>query len=162
MIRQAMQTRARIRPGLDSQQGFTLIELMIVVAIIAVLTIVAMSSYTWAVTKTRRKEGAACAEQGSQWMERFYATNLRYDQDLAGNAVTKTFPSTASLCNAEADVSTYYTVALTNLSATTYQVNATPKGIQAKNDHLCATLSTTQLGNKKDSGTSSGTPANCW
>ncbi|HEY2346455.1 MAG TPA: type IV pilin protein [Xanthomonadaceae bacterium] len=155
-----MYIRAGLQPGRGHQRGFTLIELMIVVAIIAVLTIVAIASYDWAVTKTRRKQAAACAETGAQWMERFYTANLRYDQDSAGVAVTTTFPPTNSLCPSGSQISTYYTVAIAAKTATTYSITATPKGIQLKRDTACKVLAIDQKGAKTDSGTSA--PASCW
>ena len=58
--------------------GFTLIEVMITVAIIAVLTAIAYPSYESHVTKTRRAAAAGCLLERAQFMERFYTTNLSY------------------------------------------------------------------------------------
>ena len=53
------------------QQGFTLIELMIVVAVIGVLAALAYPSYKEYIAKSRRAEAKAVLLSGQQWMERF-------------------------------------------------------------------------------------------
>lgn len=141
------------RPGM--QRGFTLIELMIVVAVIAVLAVVAFASYDWATTKTRRKEAAGCITQGAQFMERFYATNLRYDKDLGGTAV-------ALPAQCPDDLTPYYTVALTATSSTTYTISATPLGTQLTRDTTCGVLSMDQTGKKMYGGGTADTSAKCW
>lgn len=137
--------------GSPAQRGFTLIELMIVVAVIAVLTVIAIASYDWATTKTRRKEAASCIEQGAQYMERFHATNLRYDKTIAGVAVA--LPN-----QCPADLATYYTVSVSAVAATTYTLQAVPIGTQATRDTACGTLSMNQTGTKAASGGGS----ECW
>ena len=64
-------------------RGFTLIELMIVVAIIAVLASIAYPSYIKYITKTRRNAATACLSEYANYMERYYTTNLSYKQPSA-------------------------------------------------------------------------------
>src|SRR3546814_7599636 len=59
-------------------RGFTLIELMVVVAIIAILASIAYPAYTDYIVKTRRSAGAACLLEQAQFMERYYTTNMGY------------------------------------------------------------------------------------
>src|SRR3546814_14278566 len=59
-------------------RGFTLIELMVVVAIIAILASIAYPAYTDYIVKTRRSAGAACLLEQARFMERYYTTNMGY------------------------------------------------------------------------------------
>src|SRR3546814_13633363 len=61
-------------------RGFTLIELMVVVAIIAILASIAYPAYTDYIVKTRRSAGAACLLEQAQFMERYYTTNMGYSR----------------------------------------------------------------------------------
>ncbi len=122
--------------------GFTLIELMIVVAIIAILASIAYPSYTRYVQKTRRSAAAACVLEGAQYMERYYTTNMSY----AG----ATLPAT----ECRSDSAAFYTISLAVQTATTYTVQAAPQGAQSGDS--CGTLSVTQTGAK------SPTTAGCW
>ena len=61
--------------------GFTLIELMIVVAIVGVLAAIALPSYSAYVAKANRAAARGQLEQAAQYMQRFYAANDRYNID---------------------------------------------------------------------------------
>lgn len=60
------------------QGGFTLIELMITVAVVGILAAIAYPSYQEFVAKSRRAGGKAVLAMGQQWMERFYSENFSY------------------------------------------------------------------------------------
>ncbi len=60
------------------QNGFTLIEVMIVVVIVAILAAVAMTSYQGSILRTRRSAAQACLQQQAQFIERYYTTHMTY------------------------------------------------------------------------------------
>lgn len=133
------------------ESGFTLTELMIVVAIIAILAAIAYPSYTQHVTKARRAAAAGCLMEQAQFMERYYATNMGY----AGAALP------ATECANE--LSSFYTFAIApGGTASTFSVTATPIGLQLSRDTQCGTMGLDQAGNKDVSGSASGTPAECF
>ncbi len=136
--------------------GFTLVELMITVAIVAILAAIALPSYSNYVTKTRRVAGEGCMSEFSNYMERFYTTNLRYDQDVGGTATALPQLDCASAQRTGND----YQYTLANLAASTYTVTATPIGTQQSRDTKCATLTLSQTGARTSGGT--GTLSDCW
>lgn len=130
--------------------GFTLIEVMITVVIIAVLTAIAYPSYENHVTKTRRAAAAGCLLERAQFMERFYTTNLSY-LDSADT------PPPIAQCP---DLEGHYEVQLAAVDARTYTLQATPEGRQASKDANCGRLSLNHQGVRDVSGP--GTVAQCW
>lgn len=71
----AMQPMNDVKPA---SRGFTLIEVMIVVAIIAILSAIAYPSYTEYVQRGRRADAQSQLQQAAQFMQRYYSTNDRY------------------------------------------------------------------------------------
>lgn len=111
--------------------GFTLIELMVVMAIIAIIAAIAYPSYQQSIQRTRRAAAAGCMMGQSQFMERYYTTNMSY---LA-----------AVLPACQAEVTPFYASNFAaGPTATTYTLQVVPQGAQA-ND-ACGTLSIDQTG----------------
>lgn len=139
------------------QTGFTLIELMIVVAVIAILASIAYPSYQEQVRKSRRADAEAALLQNQQWMERNFTLSGRYDEKSDGSAVASSdLPVTAS----PADSATaYYALSLAASTASTYSLQAVPQNGQ-EDDTDCGTLTLNQLGVKGISG--SGNVGKCW
>jgi type IV pilus assembly protein PilE len=135
--------------------GFTLIESMITVAIIAIVAAIAYPSYQDYVIRSRRGSVAVCLTEVSQFMERFYTTNLRYDISTADVVVA--IPA----LQCRTDLATHYTISFNGApTATTYAIQAAPQGVQASKDTSCGTLGLNQAGAKSESGT--GSVADCW
>ena len=136
------------------QRGFTLIELMIAVVIVGILAMIAYPSYTNYLVKSRRSQATACLQEASQFMERFYTTNLRYDQTAGGTAVS--LPVTSCI----QDMDGRYVISIGSVNANSFVLRATPQGAQASADAKCGTLSLSQNGTKAVSGTAA--VASCW
>ncbi len=131
--------------------GFTLIELMVVVAILAIIASIAYPSYIDFIVKSRRSAGAACLMELSQFMERYSSTNMSYAGATLPNAACMT------------ELADHYQFAFSSgPDAASYTLAATPQGQQSSRDSQCGTLSTNQRGTKSVSGSYSGTPAKCF
>jgi len=134
--------------------GFTLMELLIVVFIVGLLAAIAYPTYMNSMVKVRRDAAKTCLAEDAQFMERFYTTNLRYDQTLAGVAVA--LPP----CSSGADVNNFYTISLVNPLPRSYTLQAVPKAVQATRDTDCGTLGLDNVGTKTKTGTN--TVDYCW
>ena len=121
------------RSGQRKLTGFSLIELMIVVAIVAILGSIAYPSYLNQVTQARRTDAQAVLMEAAQFMERFYTENNRYDQDTGGVAVALPAP----LQESPRDSGTKsYDIVVQVSTASTYTLRAMPKNGQAGNGFL--------------------------
>ncbi|MEO4047232.1 type IV pilin protein [Pseudomonas sp. CAU 1711] len=130
------------------RNGFTLIELMIAVAVVGILAAIAYPSYSEHVRKTRRAEVAAVMLENAQLMERFYSQNGTYE-NAPINAQSPT--TGAAVYNIAVDKE--------KTSATAFVINATAVtgGIMAGDE--CKALSINQLG---EQGSGTGRNAVCW
>ena len=138
------------------QQGFTLIELMVVVAIVGILTAIAYPSYMDSVMKSRRGAAKSCLSEYAHFMERFYTTNLAYNKDVNSNNIA--IPTLS--CTTEGQLNQFYTFTVTNLTRSTFTATATPIASQLTNDTQCGTLSLTHDGQRQVSV--AGNAATCW
>ena len=148
--------------------GFTLLEMMIVVLIVAILAAVAVSAYSGYVVRANRSAAEACLSEYSNYMERYYTTNLRYDEVPASgstaavyNPVTTT-PPTLLDCAEPSQTGLTYGYTVPAVSATAYTVKASPIGVQLTRDKLCGSLTLDQAGNRKIDTNATGTVVQCW
>ena len=129
---------ARGRPRRAGSAGFTLIEMMIVVALIALLTALVLPSYQSSVRKARRTDARSALTVVAQLMERLNTEKNSYATATLGTGVTDLYKA--------ATENSHYTLALSNLTATTFTVTATPAGNQAQDP--CGTYTLTQAGTR--------------
>lgn len=126
-----------------------------VVVIMGILAAIAFSSYTRQVARTHRVAAEGCLSQAASYMERYYTTYMRYDQTgSSASATANTLPQLDCMTTSQTGLE--YDYSLSSLSASTYQLNAKPKGMQATRDVLCGTLSLNQAGARSPSTTG------CW
>jgi len=129
--------------------GFTLIELMIVVAVVAILAAVAYPSYAEHVRKSRRAQAKADLVEYTQMAERYHTVNNTYAGFVFSN-------NTASTQSPREGGTAHYTIGFTG-TQNTFSFTATPAGNQTKDK--CGTMSVNQANVKTPSAT---TQAGCW
>lgn len=147
-----------------SSSGFTLIELMIVVAIIAILAAVAYPGYQDSIRRGRRAEAKALMVEAAQFMERRYTTNNScYDNPCGSNAAPALPVDLRTIPRNEATASRqYYQITLGGVTRTTYTLTATPQNDQVHDTCLALTLN--QAGTRTAAGKPATDPTTqeCW
>ena len=131
------------------RRGFTLIELVIVMAIIALLGAVALPAYQSSIRKAHRADAKASLTTAAQMMERYITEKSTYATATLGS----------SGVYADKSENGYYALTLSNLAASTFTLNAAPQGPQAVD--ACGTYTLTQAGVRGVTG-GSLTAAECW
>ncbi|MCB1761951.1 MAG: prepilin-type N-terminal cleavage/methylation domain-containing protein [Gammaproteobacteria bacterium] len=135
--------------------GFTLVELMIAVAVMAILTAIAYPMYQEQVQKSRRNAVKGSMLQLSQFLERNYTETMRYNTDADGNTISSigdvynlSVSSNTSFLDDWDKVNQHYTVSITT-TISGYTISAVPKGGQL--DDMCENLTITSTGSKTTS-----------
>ena len=135
-------------------KGLTLVELMVVVAVMAVIAAIAYPLYTNQVQKSRRADARVALQNIVLAQERFYTANGMYTTNLGSLQVS------TDIQGGTTDQG-YYTIANPVLAnggqSFTVTVTKSAGGPQS-GDNECATFSIDNLGTK----TSTGGGTNCW
>jgi type IV pilus assembly protein PilE len=158
--------------NLKKMAGFTLIELMITIAIVGILARIAYPAYSDYIRKGRRAEVKAIMLEASQWMERFFTENQRYHANLANTATTDTtiFYSAFKYSpkNATAASSAYYEISLTVNSSTPNAYTLTGAPINSMSPDQCGSYVINQTSAKGNTGYSAAfadaaaAASECW
>lgn len=142
-------------------QGFTLIELMIVVVIAAILAAIALPAYERQVQSSRHAAAKAALADVTAMEEKYYATNNAYSNDLSSlgysGVVSSGCGGGASAClQIPSAGEYYYSVSVTTSnSGADFTAAAAPVGAQANDP--CATFQVTDQGDRSVTGSGS-----CW
>jgi len=159
------------RTDISAQVGFTLLELMVVVAIIAILAAIAIPSYSRYVVKTNRAAAEGCVSEYANYMERYYTTNLSYASAPASSGTAAATPNAAigspsplvldCAATSQTGSNYQYDVAMPATAGSVgYNLTAQPIKAQLARDTQCANLTLDQAGTRNISGT--GTVVQCW
>lgn len=168
-----------------NSSGFTLIELMVAVAVVAILAAVAIPSYSAYVIRGQRAAAKAALQQAAQFMERNYTTTGCYnysDTCTTGTAITAPTPVNAPTDGGQFtyELTVSFPSSSTVPTGQAFLLAAAPCGTAATactsgeltfKDATCGalTLDNTGLHGIDTSGTGTGTPdttsttaATCW
>lgn len=147
--------RRHTNPPRTTLDGFTLVELMVTVAVVAILATIAMANYSSQIQKSRRTDARSAVMDLAGREEKLFSTTNAYSgtpSDLGYGAVGAVWPITVG--------SGYYQVSVTVANPPiSYLITATTFGSQVS-DAKCITLSVDQLGSQTSTGTE--TAATCW
>ena len=130
-------------------RGFTLIELMIVLAILSIIVAVGYPSYMEHVKKSRRAEGMGHLLELADRMERAYSDQGFYPP---AGTVSNVYVATTD--------GGFYTLSIVSANNVAYTVSAAPTSLGRQNDDKCKTFTLTSLGQKSISG--SVPNSQCW
>ncbi|WP_112354082.1 type IV pilin protein [Shewanella benthica] len=128
---------------MKTNKGFSLIELMITVAIMGILAAVIYPSYTDFVAKGARADGLASLMRVANLQEQFYLDNRQYATDMNNLNL-----------GADPYITDNGLYSVDSTGTTSFTVIATAKGIQATRDSACITIQINDIGER--------TPAECW
>jgi len=153
-------TSTRMRPLLNNNlprfpravRGLTLIEIMVVVALVGILASIALTSYQSQTRKTRRYAAQSCLMEQAQYMQRYYTTAsnpMTYNGAVLPDAACKT------------NLASYYTFSLpATANPQAFSVQAVASGAQT-GDTDCRTLALNQAALQSSSSATAATTG-CW
>ena len=136
----------------NTRAGFTLIELMVAIAIIGILAAIAFPSYQDSIRKSKRAEGKAALLDLQNRLERYFIDKNTYASACIGSGCAA---GTKILENANTEHS-YYTLSIPAQAQNSYTVKAAP----TFTDTQCGDLTLTNTGVKAETGT--GSVTDCW
>ena len=138
----------------SGQLGVTLIELMIVVAIVAIISAFAYPSYQRYIVKTKRAVAQSALLQVADRQQQFFMDNKRFAADLnnLGFGANPYVLDDDGMSTVAGDAQAVYSLSLSNVTTTTWTATAAPLHGQLSRDSYCGSLSLTQAGTKGKTG----------
>lgn len=137
-----------------SARGFTLLELLITLAVIGILASIALPSYSKYVLRSKRIEGKTSLMRLLHQQEKFRANCEQYGSTIAG--ADSCVAGSYALAAGNTSDTGLYTLAVTASDATSFTATATATGSQLK-DAGCTVLTLAQ-----SAGSVTTTPTSCW
>jgi type IV pilus assembly protein PilE len=153
--------------AIEKNKGFTLIELVMVIAIIGLLAAIAIPNYSEYLSRTKRSEGQAVLANASALQERFFAQNNRYVTDNANIQRLTNNPGQVVGSGAGQRINSenrYYQVSVSTMAGDGgYTLTATPNA-PTFSDPACGNLTLNAIGIKGRSAQGSGAKSvdACW
>jgi type IV pilus assembly protein PilE len=145
----------------NGQRGFTLIELMIAVAIIGILLRLALPAYQNSVMKSRRADAKTALLDLAQREERYLATTNQYTTSAPALGYSGTTTVTAAApMTIQSGSASFYTLEVATSGTTSFTATARPTGAQLAKDTQCANFIINNTGQQTISGT--GNATDCW
>lgn len=128
--------------------GFTLIEVMITVAIVGILAAVALPSYTSYIKRANRADARTQLLQVAQFMQRFYAANDTYVQDRGPTptAVIDAVPGNLKQSPGDPTTTALYTLSIPTATASTFEIRMNPVSGGKMAGDECGSFTLTSVG----------------
>lgn len=136
-----------------SSKGFSLIELLVAIAVLGILAALAMPAYHSYRLRANRVEARVTLVEAAQLAERWFVRNNTYAGVDDVNTGDPMFPATSP--------HGLYTLAYNAPAAAAFSITATATGSQL-GDSDCATLSINHLGQRSSSNAQGIATQNCW
>lgn len=134
-------------------QGFTLVEIMVVLAILGILVAIALPAYEDSQLRAGRADGKTALQQVASDQERYYSNNFAYSP----NAVPLATVPAATLLSRDGNYRVTVAACSGGTITSCYIATAVPQGGQAQDD--CGNLTITSQGVR---GASGGSVEECW
>ncbi len=133
-----------------NQQGVTLIEMMVTVAILGLLATIAISAYDAQKRRGYRTDAISALTRAAQLQERWYTDTGSYSSNLAGIGISSSTSENGK-----------YNLSLPSANSDEFIVTATATGTQLE-DTNCWTLSLDQAGRKTSTDSGGNPSTGCW
>jgi len=136
------------------QTGFSLIELIVVLAIVGIMTCFAYPSYQHQITMAHRMDGQTALLDLANRMEQYYASHNTYEKSTIATRLT------SDVLSQSKSPEGWYTLTITTATANTFSLQAIANQTQAEHDPNCRVLTFNHLGVR--GSISNHEDAKCW